>query len=204
MGRLPAIDDDEITVPFPVDIPEINVHDRVNFDSQIAMTKLRQIMRKIVKEVYSNKNAPIHRRVINTRAFEHLKKELEYWKTKLPEALRVIRISSKSVAHIHFPHEQAIGLLTSTGLNHAAVNQHCSIVCALASPKAGRDTGPVVTTITVILQGMSVLRSPTTKLNVATNSVRGQHLGRRAWQAWTSKTYPPDSDQPMARDRTSS
>jgi hypothetical protein len=159
MGRPLAIDDSEIDVPFPVDIPELNTNGRGNFDSQIAMAKLCQIMGKIVKEVYSNSSSALAKRgkEIHARSFQQLKIELDMWKSALPEALKLSSTCSRAVAHIHLTYEQAIILLTRTCLNHAVAESNASPLSVASRKFIHRNAQDCLSAARSCIQIMSAL-----------------------------------------------
>jgi hypothetical protein len=158
MGRPLAIDDSEIDVSFPVDIPELNINGQGNVRHQIAMAQLCQIMGKIVKEVYSNRTMSKNGKEIHPRSFERIRKELDRWKTELPEPLKLTRTSSRAVAHIHLTHDQAIILLTRTCLNHAVADNHVSPLTGASRKFVHQNARDCLSAARSSIQIMSVLR----------------------------------------------
>ncbi|KAL4880317.1 fungal-specific transcription factor domain-containing protein [Aspergillus karnatakaensis] len=123
MGRPLSISDSEIDAPFPVFVPEWSSSAKpMNVDGLIAMTKLCQLMGKIVEAVYC-KPADGKGLIIQPKVYQQLKRELEQYKRELPEEMKFGDCPSRSVAHLALTYEQATMLLTRSCLNFTASSQ---------------------------------------------------------------------------------
>ncbi|KAL3475693.1 fungal-specific transcription factor domain-containing protein [Aspergillus californicus] len=120
MGRPLSISDSEIDAPFPAVIPDLNSNGKpMNIDGLTTMVKLCQLMGKIVEAVYCKPTD-----LIQARVYRQLKHELDEYRRRLPEEMKLGDSPTRSVAHMALTCEQATILLTRPCLNYAVGSSH--------------------------------------------------------------------------------